>query len=382
MKNNYLSIIRFIKELYSTDKFIPLHEPKFIGNEKSYVIDCIDSTYVSSVGGYVDRFEEMVANYVGVSFAVATVNGTSALHIALKLSGVMPGDEVITQPLSFIATCNAISYCGATPVFVDVDIDTLGLGSEHLRKFLIENTVKKSQGIFNKVTGKRIAAVLPMHTFGNPCRIDAIAEICSEFGLPLVEDAAESLGSFYRGKHTGSFGSISAFSFNGNKTITTGGGGMIVTDDEFLARRAKHMTTTSKLPHAYDFEHDEIGYNYRMPNINAALGCAQMEGLSNILLSKREVASAYLDFFKENGFTFVQEIDGAKSNYWLNAIMLKDRNERDHFIKDLNDSDIMVRPIWRLMPELLMYSSCQSADISNAKWLEERVVNLPSSARL
>ncbi len=376
------NIIDFIRGLYQTAEFIPLHEPKFIGNEKAYVIDCIDSTFVSSVGKYVDRFEQLMAKYTGAKYAIATVNGTAALHVALKLVGVSQGDEVITQPLSFIATCNAISYCGAEPVFVDVDLDTLGMGPDSLQSFLAANATKTSAGCINKTTGRKIAAVVPMHTFGLPCRVDEIAKICEDFGIPLIEDAAESLGSYYQGKHTGTFGKLAAFSFNGNKTITTGGGGMIITDDEALAKRAKHITTTAKQPHPYEFIHDEIGYNYRLPNINAALGCAQMESLPRFLESKRLIASAYAEFFSASNFTFVEEPAQASSNFWLNALILKDKQARDLFLKALNEAGVMTRPVWRLMNELTMFQDCQSADLSNAKWLEERVVNIPSSARV
>lgn len=375
-------IVDFIRSLYQTTEFIPLHEPKFVGNEKAYVVDCIDSTFVSSVGKYVDRFEQEMAKYTGAKYAVATVNGTAALHVALKLVGVNQGDEVITQPLSFIATCNAISYCGAKPVFVDVDRDTLGMSPGSLGTFLASSTTRTSAGCFNKTTGRRLSAVVPMHTFGLPCRIDQIAAICAEFGIPLIEDAAESLGSYYQGKHTGTFGKLGAFSFNGNKTITTGGGGMITTDDEILAKRAKHITTTAKCPHPYEFIHDEIGYNYRLPNINAALGCAQMESLSRLLASKRSIALAYKKFFAASNITFIEEPDQANSNYWLNALILKDKQTRDTFLKDLNEAGVMTRPIWRLMNELPMFGDCQTTDLSNAKWLEERVVNIPSSARV
>lgn len=382
MDMTHQAIIDFIRGLYQTTEFIPLHEPKFIGNEKAYVIDCIDSTFVSSVGKYVDRFEQMMAEYTGAKYAIATVNGTAALHVALKLVGVSQDDEVITQPLSFIATCNAISYCGATPVFVDVDRDTLGMSPVSLRSFLSTNTTQTSAGCINNSTGQKISAVVPMHTFGQPCRIDEIAKICEEYGIPLIEDAAESLGSYYQGRHTGTFGKLAAFSFNGNKTITTGGGGMIITDDKDLAKRAKHITTTAKQPHPYEFIHDEIGYNYRLPNINAALGCAQLESLPRILESKRSIASAYAEFFSASNINFVQEPDQAKSNYWLNALILEDKQARDVFLKELNAAGVMARPIWRLMNELTMFQDCQSADLSNAKWLEERVVNIPSSARV
>lgn len=376
------NIIDFIRGLYQTVDFIPLHEPKFVGNEKAYVIDCIDSTFVSSVGKYVERFEQMMAEYTGAKYAIATVNGTAALHIALKLVGVNQGDEVITQPLSFVATCNAISYCGAKPVFVDVDRDTMGMSPDSLRSFLFINTIQTSDGCINKTTGRKISAVVPMHSFGHPCRIDEIASICEEYSTPLIEDTAESLGSYYQGKHTGTFGKLAAFSFNGNKTITTGGGGMIITNDGALAKRAKHITTTAKQPHPYEFVHDEVGYNYRLPNINAALGCAQMKSLPRFLESKRLIASAYAEFFSASNFTFVEEPAQASSNFWLNALILKDKQARDVFLKELNDAGVMARPVWRLMNELTMFHDCQSADLPNAKWLEERVVNIPSSARV
>lgn len=382
MSNKYQDTINFIRNLYQTADFIALHEPKFFGNEKAYLIDCIDSTYVSSAGKYVDRFEQLVAEYTGVKYAIATVNGTAALHIALKLAGVSQDDEVITQPLSFIATCNAISYCGAKPVFVDVDLDTLGLSPISLRAFLDANATKTTLGCINNKTGKKISAVVPMHTFGHPCRIDEITKICDEFNIPLIEDAAESLGSFYQGKHTGAFGKLAALSFNGNKTVTTGGGGMIITDDEALAKRAKHITTTAKQPHPYEFVHDEIGYNYRLPNINAALGCAQMESLPRLLESKRDIANTYAEFFSNSILKFVKEPPRASSNYWLNTLVLEDRQARENFLKDLNEAGIMSRPVWRLMNELPMFSECQSADLTNAKWLEDRVVNIPSSPRL
>jgi len=374
------AVIEYIRELYQTSDFIPLHEPKFFGNEKNYVIDCLDSTFVSSVGKYVDQFEKKLADFTGAKYAVATINGTSALHIALLMVGVNPDDEVITQPLSFVATCNAVSYCQAKPVFVDVDLDTLGMSPESLDHYLVNNTKMTSKGCFSTFSGRRIAAVVPMHTFGNPCRILEISEICKKYEIPLVEDAAESLGSSYIDRHTGTFGRVGVFSFNGNKTITTGSGGMIVTDDEFLAKRAKHVTTTAKVPHAYEFVHDEIGFNYRLSNINAALGCAQMENISVILENKREIAKKYEQFFSGTGFTFLKETPNGKSNYWLNALILNDQNERNIFLKELNQAGVMARPIWRLMNELTMFRDSYSSDLKNSKWLEERVVNIPSSA--
>jgi len=380
--NNVSDLIKFIRKTYKTDDFLPLHEPVFFGNEKKYLNECIDSTFVSSVGKFVDRFEVMMAEHTGAKYAIATVNGTAALQIALQLVGVAEGEEVITQPLSFIATCNAISYCGAKPVFVDVDRDTMGLSPESLLLFLQEQTQQRAGGCYNKTTGKRVSAVLPMHTFGHPCRIDEVAAICDEYNIALVEDAAESLGSFYKNKHTGTFGRISAFSFNGNKTITAGGGGMIVTNDEALAKRAKHITTTAKVPHAYEFIHDEIGYNYRLPNINAALGCAQMETLDTILENKRMLALAYEVFFDGRAISFVKEPENAQSNYWLNAVILENKQKRDEFLKATNEAGIMTRPIWQLMNRLEMFKSCQTADLTNSYWLEERVVNIPSGVRL
>jgi len=373
--------IHFIKELYGNKDFIPLHEPVFFGNEKKYLNECIDSTFVSSVGKFVDTFEEMVADYTGAKYAVATVNGTAALHIALVLVGTDEKSEVITQPLTFIATCNAICYCGAKPIFVDVDRETMGLSPESLHSFLEKETVQKNGICYNKTTGKKITAVVPMHTFGHPCRIDEIATICHAFNIALVEDAAESLGSYYKGQHTGTFGRVAAFSFNGNKTITTGGGGMIITNDETLARHAKHLTTTAKIPHPYAYMHDEIGYNYRMPNLNAALGCAQIEVLDTILANKRTIAKVYKTFFDVEGMSFVTEKSNTKANYWLNALIFENSEERDVFLKETNANGVMTRPVWTLMNRLDMFKDAQCGDLSHAKWLEERVVNIPSGVR-
>ncbi len=375
-------IIDFIKETFNTDEFIPLHEPKFIGNEKKYLNDCIDSTFVSSVGKYVDRFEKEFASYVGTKYAIATVNGTAALHIALKLVDVKENDEVITQPLTFIATCNAISYCGAKPIFIDVDLDTLGLSPKSLKNFLEQNCEIVNNQCINKTTKKVIKACVPMHTFGHPCRIEEINEICEKWYIALVEDSAESLGSFYKNKHTGTFGKVGAFSFNGNKIITSGGGGVIVTDDEALAKRAKHITTTAKIQHPYEYVHDEVAYNYRLPNINAALIVAQMENLDRFLNSKRELASIYEKFFKAINIDFIKEPKDSKSNYWLQAVLLNNEKERNEFLEYTNKNGVMTRPIWRLMNELEMYKNCQKDDLINAKYLEERVVNIPSSVRI
>lgn len=376
------AIVDFIKQTFRTDEFIPLHEPRFAGNEKKYLNDCIDSTFVSSVGKYVDTFEKEFAKTVGSKYAIATVNGTAALHISLILAGVKRDDEVITQPLTFIATCNAISYCGAKPVFVDVDLETMGLSPQSLEAFLKENCEVRDGKCLNKTTGKIIKACVPMHTFGHPCKIDEIKAICDAWHVKLVEDAAESLGSYYKNKHTGTFGTVGAFSFNGNKIITSGGGGVIVTDDEALAKRAKHLTTTAKIPHPYEYVHDEIGYNYRLPNINAALLVAQLEQLETFLESKRALAKEYETFFSasENA-QFIKEPQESSSNYWLQAVLLKDKDHRDKFLKFTNANGVMTRPIWRLMNELEMFQYCQCASLENAKYLEERVVNIPSSVR-
>jgi len=374
-------IIDFIKQTFNTNEFIPLHEPRFIGNEKKYLNDCIDSTFVSSVGKYVDMFEKEFASYVGSKYAIATVNGTAALHISLILADVKRDDEVITQPLTFIATCNAISYCGAKPIFVDVDLDTLGLSPESLKNFLEKNCEIVDNKCINKTTGKTVKACVPMHAFGHPCRIDEIKEICDIWNIILVEDSAESLGTTYKNKHTGTFGQIGAFSFNGNKIITSGGGGVIVTDDENLAKRAKHITTTAKVPHAFEYMHDEIAYNYRLPNINAALLVAQMENLDKFLKSKRELTEIYKDFFSKSEVKLVLEPENSKSNYWLQAVLLDDNKQRDEFLEITNKNGVMTRPIWRLMNELEMFKDCQKTDLKNAKYLEERIVNIPSSVR-
>ena len=376
-------LVEFIQSIYKSKEFIPLHEPKFIGNEKKYLNDCIDSTFVSSVGKYVDRFEKEFALHVGSKYAVATVNGTAALHISLLLADVQRDDEVITQPLTFIATCNAISYCGAKPVFIDVDRDTMGLSPQSLKNFLEENCEIVHEKCINKTTNKTIKACVPMHTFGHPCKIDEIKEICDKWYMTLVEDAAESLGSYYKQKHTGTFGKVGAFSFNGNKIITSGGGGVIVTDDENLAKKAKYITTTAKIPHPYEYAHDEIGYNYRMPNLNAALLVAQLEQLDKFLKNKRELAEKYKKFFSASrDIKFVKEPKNVSSNYWLQAVILKDLQTRDEFLEFTNKNGIMTRPIWKLMNELEMFKDAQCANLDNAKYLEQRVVNISSGVNL
>lgn len=375
-------VISFVRSKFGTDGFIALHEPRFSGREQEYLKDCIDSTYVSSVGKYVDRFELDLAAYTGAKYAIATVNGTAALHAALVLAGVASGDEVITQPLTFVATVNAIKYCGAEPCFVDVDRDTMGLSPDALRSFLEESAVLEDGLCKNRVTGRVIRAVVPMHTFGHPARMDEIVAICEEYQLVVVEDAAESLGSRYKDQHTGTFGHMGVFSFNGNKTITCGGGGAIVTDDETLARKAKHITTTAKVPHKWEYDHDCVGFNYRMPNLNAALACAQLEQIEAMLENKRALAKEYAAFFESIGITFIAEPAHAYSNYWLNALVLEDRAQRDEFLQETNSKGVMTRPVWKLMHHLEMYANAQRGDLSVAEWLESRLVNIPSGVRI
>lgn len=371
-------VVEFVRSIYRTDDFIPLHAPVFAGNEKKYLNECIDSTFVSSVGKFVDLFEKKIADFTNAKRAVAVVNGTSALHAALTLVGVQHGDEVITQALTFIATCNAISYCGALPVFIDVDLDTMGLSPEYLSQFLEENCKNVNGNIVNKKTGNKVSACVPMHTFGHPVRIKEISEICSEWGIPLIEDAAESLGSYVGDTHTGLFGKCGILSFNGNKTITTGGGGMIITNDEEFGKMAKHITTTAKIPHKWEFNHDMIGFNYRMPNINAALGCAQLEQLFSMLTAKREIAQNYRTFFSEIDIDFIGERQGVTSNYWLNSIKLKSVRERNEFLEYTNSEGVMTRPIWSLMNKSSMFKSCFSGSLENSNILEEQIVNIPS----
>ena len=374
--------ISFTKKTFKTEEFIPLHAPIFIGNEKKYLNECIDSTFVSSVGKFVDLFENEMVKFTGAKHAIATSNGTAALHIALIMAGVEHDDEVITQPLTFIATVNALSYIGASPVFVDVDKDTLSLSPEKLEHFLTHKTEMVNGNCINKKTKKKIKAVVPMHTFGFSARIDEIITVCNRFNIATVEDAAESLGSYYKGQHTGTFGLLGTFSFNGNKTITTGGGGMLVTNDDEIARKAKHITTTAKIPHPWDYEHDMIGYNYRLPNINAALGFAQMEELSLILKKKKILADKYETFFKDKSIQYITSPKESISNYWLNAVLLENLEERNSFLKVTNENGVMTRPIWKLMNSLPMFKNAQTGNLDNAKYFEERVINIPSSVIL
>lgn len=376
----YNKLIKFVRDTYRTDEFIPLHAPTFNGNEKNYVNDTIDSTFVSSVGQYVNDFEKEIEDYTGVGKAVATVNGTAALHTALYMAGVQPGDLVITQALTFVATCNALFHMGAQPIFVDVSKVSLGLCPQAMAKYLQQFAKLNAQSeCIHKVSGQRIRAVIPMHTFGHPVEMDELIAECLRWNLVLVEDAAESLGSFYKGKHTGSLGEFAAISFNGNKVITTGGGGMVLCSDPAVGLHAKHVTTTAKVPHPYEFYHDEAGFNYRMPNLNAALGCAQMEVLPAFLAQKRELAEHYAKFFAGSDFHFVQEPEYAKSNYWLNAIICPDVSSRNLMLEKINASGVMVRPIWKLMHRLPMFKDALRGDLSVSEWVEAHLINLPSS---
>jgi len=374
--------VEFIKSIYNNKECIPLHEPQFFGNEKRYLKECIDTSFVSSVGKFVGKFEESIAEYTNSKYAVATTTGTSAMHTSLLLVGVGYNDEVITQSLTFVATCNSIFYCGAKPIFIDVDRDTLGLSPEALIQFLEKNTVIENDVCINKTSRKTIKACVPMHTFGHPCKISEIKDICDKYKIALVEDSAESLGSFYKEKHTGTFGKMGIISFNGNKIITSGGGGCIITDDEELAKRAKHITTTAKVPHKWEYSHNMVGYNYRMPNINAALLVAQLESIEPLLSKKRKLSHVYNDFFESQKIDFYVEPKNAKSNYWLNAIVLKDKKQRDYFLRETNSNNIFTRPIWTLMNKLPMYENSQTDKLENSLWLADRVVNIPSSANM
>ena len=374
-------LIAFFRDRFNTNEFIPLHIPHFNGNEKKYLENCIDSTYVSSVGPFVDKFEELMNTISQTKRTTAVVNGTAGLQVALRLVGVEKDTEVITQALTFVATANAIIYNSAHPVFLDVDIDTMGLSPKAVRIFLEEFGELRENGCYNKKTGRKIAACLPMHTFGFPVHLDELMKVCKDWGIPLVEDAAESLGSKYKGKPTGGFGEVGVFSFNGNKIVTSGGGGAIVTNNFKLGERAKFLTTTAKEPHSYEYVHNELGYNYRMPNVNAALACAQLEQLSGFLESKRNLAEEYQDFFKEKGMNFRTETKNTKANYWLMCVELENKKERDLFLEETNSAQVMTRPIWQLMFRLPMYKDCQKDEQVNAVFLEERIVNIPSSVR-
>ena len=379
---DYKKTIDFIKSVYGNKEFTPLAVPVFAGNEKVYLNECIDTTFVSSVGKFVDRFEEEMAKYTGAKRAVVCVSGTNALHMSLMLAGVECHDEVLTQALTFIATCNALSYIGAHPVFLDVDLTTMGLSPCAVKEWLVKNAEMRNGECYNKNTGRRVKGCIPMHTFGHPVRIEELAQVCEEYHIELVEDAAESIGSLYKGKHTGIFGKVGAISFNGNKTITTGGGGMMLFNDEELGAYAKHLTTQAKIPHRWEFRHDHIGYNYRMPNINAALGCAQLENLDRYVASKRKVADEYMNFFKNvDGINFFAEPENTFSNYWLSTVILRDKEAQLDFLQQTNDNGVMTRPIWELMNRLPMFEKCENDGLKNTIWFADRVVNIPSSVR-
>lgn len=378
---DFKQTIPFIRDVFKTDDFIPLHNPIFKGNEKAYLLNTIESTFVSSVGAYVDQLEEWMANYTQTQKAVAVVNGTAGIQVALRLAGVQKGDEVITQALTFVATANAITYNQAHPVFLDVDRDTMGLSPKAVEAFLDEHGERRAEGCYNKKTGRRIAACLPMHTFGFPVHLTELLAVCDLWNIPVVEDAAESLGSEYKNKPTGSYGKLGVFSFNGNKIVTCGGGGVIVTNELKMGEKGKYLTTTAKIPHPYEYFHDELGYNFRMPNLNAALACAQLEQLDGFLKNKRELADSYQKFFSENDIRFRTETPETKANYWLMCVELENRAERDFFLKFTNDAQVMTRPIWQLMYRLPMYEHCFRDEQKNAAFLEERIVNIPSSVR-
>lgn len=373
------SIVEFVRDTYKTDDFIPLHSPTFGGNEKAYVMETIDSTFVSSVGKFVDEFEQKIEAFTGTAKAVATVNGTAALHAALYMAGVTAGDLLITQALTFVATCNALYHMGAQPIFVDVSPISLGLCPNAVDKYLQQHAELTEQGCYHKQTRQRIKAVVPMHTFGHPVELDELLAVCQKWQLVLVEDAAESLGSFYKGKHTGTLGDFGAISFNGNKIITTGGGGMVLCSNEAAGKHTKHVTTTAKVPHPHEFFHDEPGFNYRMPNLNAALGCAQMEVLAQYLVQKRQLAARYQALFSGSEFNFVTEPEYASSNYWLNAIICPDAASRDAVLKETNGAGVMTRPIWKLMHRLPMFENALRGDLTQSEFIEAHLINLPST---
>lgn len=384
MSGQWRYIAQQIKELYGGKNFVPLHEPSFNKTEIDYVTDCIKSGWVSSVGKYVDEFEKQLAEYTGVKRAVAVVNGTAALHIALKVAGVQESDEVFMPALTFIATANAVSYLQAVPHFVDVSEQTLGLDPVILEEHIQEIGEIKNGLLMNKQTGRIIRAVVPMHTFGHPVDLDPLMDVCDRYNLVLVEDAAESLGSYYKGKHTGGFGRVGALSFNGNKIITTGGGGAILTNDENLADYAKHITTTAKMPHPWEYRHDEIGFNYRMPNINAALGYAQLEKITDFVEMKRELVNRYMEIFLSiDGVKLFTEQKFATSNYWLQTIIIdRTKQNRDSILEVLNNSGVMVRPIWTPINKLTPYKNSPQANLPITTMLEQCVINIPSTPLL
>jgi perosamine synthetase len=382
MSDSAAETVAFISSLYPHDHPVPLHAPRFFGREKEYLNQCIDSTFVSYAGEFVNKFEDALRSYTQSKYAIATVNGTTALFISLLSVGVAPADEVITQALTFVATANAISHCGADPVFIDVDRASLCLSPEKLEDFLKNQTIAEKGALLNRATRKKISAVVPVHIFGQPGDIDEFVIVCDRDGLPGGGDAAEALGGFYKERHVGTFGKIGILSFNGNKTISTGGGGMILTDDAEIARHIRHITTTAKIPHPYEFFHDEVGYNFRLPNLNAAIGFAQMEKIDFIIENKRETAARYGDFFSKTDIGFFRERQGCRANYWLNIIFLKDKQTRDAFLKYSNDHQVQTRPAWTLLNTLPMFSHCVCFSLDNSRALAETLVNIPSSVRV
>lgn len=378
---NIKKFAKSIRDIYGIPGSLSLHEPKFTNRDKELLCDAIDTTFVSSIGGYINKFEQELSNIIEGSTAVAVVNGTSALHICLLLAGVKTNDLVLTQSLSFVATSNAISYCNADPIFIDVDRSTLGMSPDSLHEYLQEHATMVDGQVIDLPSGRNISAVVPMHTFGHPVRLKEISDICAHWGLTLIEDAAEGLGSRFNGFPIGSFGKFAAISFNGNKIITTGGGGAVLCKDPDNAAQAKHLTATAKLPHRYEFIHDMVGYNYRMPNLNAALGVAQLERLGHYVSEKREIAQIYNGFCVEQGVQFFNEPFGAESNFWLNSIICESDKDRQSIILGLEANDIHVRPVWRPLHLLPMYAGCSSGDLSVTNWLADRILNLPSSPR-
>ncbi len=368
-----------IRGIYGSEGFIPLHAPVFVGNEKAYLAECIDSTFVSYVGKFVERFEQAVKDHTGAKHAVACSSGTAALHMALVAGGVRPGDLVLMPALTFVATANAVRYCQADPFFIDTDRRDLGFDLDQLAAYMGSGTERRADGVYDKGTGRRIGACLPVHLFGHVARLDELVELCGKHGVTLIEDSAEAMGSFFKGRHAGTFGHIGVLSFNGNKTITTGGGGMVITDDEAVARRIRHITTTAKVPHRWEFYHDELGYNYRLTNVNAAIGVAQMEVLDRYIDSKRSIAAKYATSFGDGPYRHFGEPKDCRSNYWLNVLLLPDRAERDAFLAYTNDNGVMTRPAWTLMNKLPMYKDCPSLSLAGAQWLEDRLVNIPST---
>lgn len=374
-------IKQLLQKYHGEQSFYPLHIPVFDQLEKAAMIDCIESTFVSSVGKEIDFIEQKLVAITGAKYAVAVVNGTAALQVALRLAGVRENDEVITQPLSFVATANAIAYTGAQPVFIDVDRETMGMSAQSLKQFLSEQTKVVDGELINTNTGRRISACVPMHTFGFPCEIVEISTLCKQYNLALVEDSAEAIGSYLGDQHLGTFGDVGVLSFNGNKVITAGGGGAIITNDEALAKKAKYLTTTAKVPHKWEYVHDELGYNYRMPNLNASLLKAQLEKLDRFIEEKRDLALDYANLFASLNIDFITEKEGSKVNYWLNTILLRDKEERNEFLSLTNENGIMTRPAWTLLNQLPMYKHCETKSISNAEWLADRIVNIPSSPK-